>query len=208
VPPAAFHDGLPAWSLAPRGIEWRVGYQHLSTFGADSFDFLGTQSTSSRFNVGYLTPGVRVGMDRKRLNAELGLTSAMKTAGGFSALFGGEFGLGYDDRKISVMFRPSLYLLDVYFDDEHKPGADVTPLGQVSMLVGNGYHARGLNFSFGGRASEYDAGPVAFIGYNACPVEFRAELSYMVPVSYYASGQVLTAGITVAAPTKPDKTCR
>lgn len=203
VPPVAFHDGLPAWALAPRGVEWRVGYQQLSTFGADSFDFLGLQSTASHFSAGYLTPGVRVGLQRRRLNAELGLTSAIRTEDGFAALFGGEFGLGYDDPKISLMFRPSLYLFDFYCGGGSRAGVDVAPLGQISFLVGNGYRARGLNFAFGGRASDYDAGPLAFVGYNLHRVEFRAEFSDMVPVSYYASGNVLTVGLTVAAPTKP-----
>jgi hypothetical protein len=40
MPPIAFHDGLPAWAAAPGEVEWRVGYQRLSAFGADSFDFL------------------------------------------------------------------------------------------------------------------------------------------------------------------------
>lgn len=128
----------------------------------------------------------------------------MKTKGGFTALLGGEFGLGYSDPKISVMFRPSLYLVDVYSDNESGTGVDVAPWGQVSMLVGNGYRARGLNFAVGGRASEYAAGPVAFVGINLRPVDFRAELSYMLPVSDYASGRVLTIGLTAAAPTKSE----
>lgn len=204
VPPIAFHDGLPAWAPEPGGVEWRVGYQHLSAFGADSFNFLGQPFAIPGFSVGYLTPGVRVGLKREPLAAEVGLTSAIKATGGFSALFGGEVGLGYNGRSISVMFRPSLYLLDVYSDDESGTGADVAPWAQASLLVGNGYHSRGLNFALGGRASDYGAGPLALIGYNLRPVEFRAELSYMLPVSYYATGKVLTIGLTAAAPTKPE----
>ena len=204
VPPVAFHDGLPAWAPEAGKVEWRVGYQHLSAFGADSFDFLGLRPVTSVFSVGYLTPGMRAGLDRRPLVAELGLTSAIKADGGFSALFGCEVGLGYNDSRISLMFRPSLYLVDVYSDNKSGTGVHVAPWGQVSMLVGNGYRARGLNCSVGGRASEYGAGPVAFLGVNLHPVDFRAELSYMLPVSYYASGRVLTIGLTAAAPTKSE----
>jgi len=204
VPPIAFHDGIPAWAPDAGKVEWRVGYQYLSAFGADSFDFLGLRPATPDFSVGYLTPGMRVGLDRRPLTAELGLTSAIKTEGGFSALFGGEVGLGYNDPKINVMFRPSLYLVDVYNDNESGTGVDVAPWGQVSMLVGNGYRARGLNLAVGGRASEYGAGPVAFVGVSLRPVDIRAELSYMLPVSYYASGRVLTIGLTAAAPTKSE----
>ena len=202
VPPIAFHDGLPAWAPEPGKVEWRIGYQHLSAFGADSFDFLGMRLAAPGFNVGYLTPGIRVGLDREPLVAELGLASAISAEGGFSALLGGEVGLGYNDPRISVMFRPSLYLVDVYSDRESGTGVEVAPWGQVSMLVGNGYRARGLNFSVGARASEFGAGPVALVGINLRPVDFRAELSFMLPVSYYASGRVLTIGLTVAAPSK------
>ena len=204
VPPIAFHDGLPAWAPEPGGVEWRVGYQHLSAFGADSFDFLGLPFAIPDFSVSYLTPGVRVGLNRAPLAAELGLTSVIRATGGFSALFGGEVGLGYNDPTISVMFRPSLYLLDVYSDAETGTGVDVAPWTQASILVGNGYRSRGLNFAVGGRASDYGAGPLALIGLNLRPVEFRAEVSYMLPVSYYATGRVLTIGLTAAAPTKPE----
>ncbi len=204
VPPIAFHTGLPAWTPEAGKVEWRVGYQHLSAFGADSFDFLGLRPVTSDFSVGYLTPGMRVGLDRKPLVAELGLTSAIKAEGGFSALFGGEVGIGYGDPKISLMFRPGIYLVDVYADNESGTGVDVAPWGQATMLVGNGYRAKGLDYSVGGRASEYGAGPVAFLGVNLHPVDLRAELSYMLPVSYYASGRVLTIGLTAAAPTRPE----
>ena len=204
VPPIAFHDGLPAWAPEAGKVEWRVGYQRLSAFGADSFDFLGSRFAVPDINVGYLTPGVRVGLDRKPLVAELGLTSAITAEGGFSALLGGEVGLGYNDPKISLMFRPSLYLVDIYNDHVSGIGVEVAPRGQVSMLVGNGYRARGLNFAVGGRASEFGAGPLAVVGGNLRPVEFRAELSFMLPVTDYASGRVLTVGLTAAAPTRPE----
>jgi hypothetical protein len=203
VPPIALHDGLPAWAPEPGKIEWRVGYQHLSAFGADSFDFLGMRLAAPNYNAGYLTPGLRLGLDREPLVAELGLASAIRAAGSFSALFGGVVGLGYNDPKVSVMFRPSLYLVDVYSDKESGTGIQVAPWGQVSMLVGNGYRARGLNFSVGGRASEFGAGPIALVGFNLRPVDVRGEFSFMLPVSYYASGRVLTIGLTVAAPSKP-----
>ncbi len=202
VPPYAFHDGLPAWSLHPGGAEWRVGYEHLSVFGADSFDFLGVRNTTRELSVGYLTPGVRFGLRRKHLTAELGVSTAVKTQGGFSALFGGEAGLGYAGPSISVMFRPSLYLVDIYSDRVSGTGIDIAPWGQATFLVGNGYHARGLNFSLGGRAGEYCAGPVAFIGYDLTLIDLRAELSYMVPTSDYAFGGALSIGLTLAAPSQ------
>ena len=203
MPPIAFHDGLPAWAAAPGEVEWRVGYQRLSAFGADSFDFLGERLTTPNFSVGYFTPGMRVGLKRKRLDAEVGFTSAIEYERGFSALLGGEVGLGYQDPKISIMFRPSLYLFDIYSDNVDGTGVDVACWSQVSMLVGNGYRARGLNYAVGGRASEHSAGPVALIGVNLRPVEYRVELSLMLPVSIYASGRALTIGVTIAAPTKP-----
>ncbi len=204
VPPIAFHDGLPAWAPEPGGVEWRVGYQHLTAFGADSFNFIGLPFSIPDFSVSYLTPGVRVGLNREPLAAEVGLTSVIRATGGFSALLGGEVGLGYNDPTVSVMFRPSLYLLDIHSDDESGTGADVAPWAQASILVGNGYRSRGLNFAVGARASDYGAGPLALIGLNLQPVEFRAEVSYMMPVSYYATGRVLTIGFTAAAPTKPE----
>jgi len=204
VPPIAFHDGLPAWAPEPGGVEWRVGYQHVSAFGADSFNLLGLPFAIPDFSVGYLTPGVRVGLNREPLAFEVGLASVVRTTGGFSALFGGEVGLGYRDPTVNVMFRPSLYLLDVYSDGENGTGVDVARWAQASVLVGNGYRARGLNFAVGGRASDYGAGPLALIGVNLHPVEFRAEVSYMLPVSYYATGRVLTIGLTAAAPTGPE----
>jgi hypothetical protein len=203
VPPYAFHDGLPAWSMNPNGVEWRVGYEHLSVFGADSFDLLGLRNSSPNMSAGYLTPGVRFGLKRKQLTAELGVVTAVKTQGGFSALFGGTAGLGYSSPSLSVMFRPSLYLVDIYSDRTSGTGIDVAPWGQATFLVGNGYRAHGLNFALGGRASEYCAGPVAFVGYDLSPVDLRAELSYLVPTSYYAFGSVLTVGLTLAAPSRP-----
>jgi hypothetical protein len=61
-----------------------------------------------------------------------------------------------------------------------------------------------VNFAVGGRASPFGAGPVAVVGVNLRPVEFRAEFSYMLPVTDYASGRALTIGLTAAAPTKPE----
>jgi hypothetical protein len=204
VPSIAFHDGLPAWPAQRRGTEWRVGYHHLSAFGADSFNFLGEQSALPNFSAGYLTPGVRFGLNREPLAAEAGLVTAIKATGGLSVLLGGEVGLGYGDAGVSVMFRPSVYLVDVYSDSESGTGVDVAPWTQASLLVGNGYRERGLNFAAGGRASDYGAGPVGFLGANLRPVELRAEVSYMLPISDYAHGRVLTIGITAAAPTKPE----
>ena len=204
IPPVAFHDGLPAWSLEAGGVEWRVGYQRLSAFGADSFSFLGQPFAVPDFSVSYLTPGVRVGLShRPPLTTEVGLASAITAGGrGFSALFGAEFGLGYADPKLNVMFRPSVYLVDVYSDSASGTGADLGCWSQISMLVGTGYRTRGLSFAAGGRASPFGAGPLAVVGVNLRPAEFRAELSYTLPVTDYASGRVLTIGLTAAALTK------
>ena len=142
VPPVAFHDGLPAWAPEAGGVEWRVGYQRLSAFGADSFYFLGQRFATPDFGVSYLTPGVRVGLNRAPMATEVGLTSAITAGdGGFSALVGAAFGLGYSDPKLSVMFRPSVYLLDFYSDTEDGTGVDMGYWTQVSMLVGTGYRA-------------------------------------------------------------------
>jgi hypothetical protein len=206
MPPVAFHDGLPAWPPEAGGVEWRVGYQRLSAFGADSFNFLGQPFAVPNFSVSYLTPGVRVGLNhRPPLTTEVGLASAMTAGRGhFSGLFGAEFGLGYSDPKLNVMFRPSFHLVDIYSDSASGTGVDLGCWSQISMLVGTGYRARGVSFAAGGRASPFGAGPLAVVGVNLRPVEFRAELSYMLPVSYYATGKVLTIGLSAAAPTKPE----
>jgi hypothetical protein len=205
MPPIAFHDGLPAWSPEARGVEWRVGYHRLSAFGADSFNFLGQPFAVPDFSVSYLTPGVRVGLNhRPPLVTEVGLASVITVGGnGFSALFGAEFGLGYTDPRLSVMFRPSAYLLDVYSDSVSGTGVDMGYWSQVSMLVGTGYRARGVSLAASGRASPFGAGPLAVVDVNLRPVEFRAEISYMLPVTDYATGGVLTVGLTAGAPTKP-----
>lgn len=147
VPPIAFNDGLPAWAPEASGVEWRVGYQRISAFGADSFDILGNRLATPDFSFSYLTPGFRVGLDRDPLAAEVGLTTAIAAAGNFSALLGGELGLGYGDPNVSVMFRPSLYLFDFYSDRESGTGVDVALRTQATLLVGNGYRERGLNFA-------------------------------------------------------------
>jgi hypothetical protein len=205
MPPIAFHDGLPAWTPEAKGIEWRIGYQHLSAFDADSFEFLGLRFASPDVSASYLTAGVRVGDRRGPVAAEVGLTSVITAGGGdFSLLAGPAIGIGYSDPKLNVMFRPSIYLLDIYGNHVDGGGVQLSSWGQVSMLVGTGYRARGVNFAAGGRASPFGAGPLAVVGVNLRPVEFRAELSYMLPISGMATGKALTVGLTAAAPTKPE----
>ena len=205
MPPVAFHDGLPAWAPEAGGVEWRIGYQRLSAFGADSFDFIGQPFTTPDFGVSYLTPGVRMGLKRAPKAADVGLVSVITAGGGnFSALIGAEFGLGHSDPKVSVIFRPSVYLLDIYHDAGHGVDVQTGFWSQASLLIGTGYRTRGVNFAIGGRANPFGAGPVAVVGVNLRPVELRTELSFMLPIEDYACGRVLTVGLTAAAPTRPE----
>ncbi len=202
-PPIAWHDGLPAWSPDVKKVEWRVGYHQLSAFAADSFALFGDTFARPDFSVGYLTPGVRWGLGRGPVMADIGFASVVATGGtGVSLLAGPAFGIGYGDRSASVMFRPSIYLLSAAVGADG--GVQLTPWYQATLLVGNGYRARGVNFALGGRASPFAAGPAAFVGVNLYPVDFRAELSYMLPVSVFVTGNALTIGITAAAPTRAE----
>lgn len=209
VPPIAFHDGLPAWAPEAGGVEARVGYHRLSVFNSDTLDIFGYRFVLPDYGIGYLTPGVRVGLGHPPLAAEVGLTSVILAGGGaFSAMAGPAFGLGYSSPELSAMFRPSMYMFGIS-GDESGTEVDMGYWTQVSMLVGTGHRARGLNFAAGGRASPFGAGPVAVVGVNLRPVEFRAELSYMFPMTAITppppvAGRALTIGITAAAPAKPE----
>ncbi len=200
LPPIAFHDGLPAWSPEQGQVEWRVGYQELSAFGADSFGFFGVNAPNPNIRFGYLTPGVRWGLSRTPLAADVGLTSVMAaTSGDFSLLVGPTMGIGHCDSVISVMFRPSAYVLSL--DAGSGGGLSLGEWIQAEVLVGNGYRRGGVNFCAGGRISPYAVGPVGLVGLGLDPIDIRAELSYMLPASSFSTGQALTIGVTVAAPT-------
>ncbi len=205
IPPVAFHDGLPAWAPPESDVEWRVGWQRLAVSGADSFNVLGRHYSRPDFSVNYLTPGMRIGLRRPPRVMDVGLASAMMAdRDGFSALFGATFGFGYAARNLSVMFRPSVYLVDFYSDKLDGTGVDFGYWSQASFLVGTGYRSPGWSIAAGGRASPFSAGPLAVVGVNLKPAEFRAEFSYLFPVTDYASGRVLTVGLTAAAPTRPE----
>lgn len=201
LPPVAFHDGLPAWSPEPGQAEWRVGYQRLSAFGADSFDLLGVHVPSPNVSLGYLTPGVRWGLSRTPYAADAGLTSVITTGSeGLSLLVGPTFGVGRCDSTFGLMFRPSIYLLS--FGTGNYGGLSLGEWFQAEVLAGNGYGRGSVTFSAGGRVSRVAAGPIALVGVGLIPVDLRAELSYMLPISGIAAGQALTVGITAAAPAR------
>jgi hypothetical protein len=200
VPPIAWHDGLPAWSPEQKDVEWRVGYQRLSAFGADTFELLDEQFAAPDFNVSYLTPGVRWGLGHGPLAADVGIASVLAVGGGLGILAGPAFGIGRCDTSFSVMFRPSLYMFSLSLGGHG--GLQLTPWYQLELLLGNGYRAKGVSFAAGGRASPFAAGPVGVVDVNLHPVDLRAEVSYMWPADPVATGTALTIGLTVAAPTR------
>ena len=200
VPPIAWHDGLPAWSPEPKDIEWRVGYQRLSAFDADTFELFGEEFARPDFNISYLTPGVRWGLSQKPLAADVGLASVLIVGDGLGIQVGPAFGIGRCDTNFSVMFRPSLYMLNLKIGGEG--GLQLTHWYQLELLLGNGYRARGLSFAAGGRASPIAVGPVGIADVNLHPIDLRAEVSYMWPAASVATGTALTIGLTVAAPTR------
>jgi len=203
IPPIAFHDGLPAWMPAAGRVEGSVGYQRLSSIGADSIEILGCRYSPS-MSLNYFTPGVRVGLGRGSTTADIGVASVVVAGGGnLSLLAGPVMGVGYCSQRLSVVFRPSFYLLGASTDSGPDGGVSFGNWPQATLLVGNGYRPRRVNFSAGLRASMIAGGPVVLIDYDLHPVDLRAEVSYMLPMSIISAGQTaLTAGLTVAAPTR------
>jgi hypothetical protein len=199
VPPIAWHDGLPAWSPEPKDVEWRIGYQRLSAFGADTFELLDEQFATPDFNVSYLTPGVRWGIGRGPLAADAGIASVLIVGSGLGMLVGPAFGIGSCDTNFSVMFRPSLYMFSLSFGGE---GLQLIPWYQMELLMGNGHRAKGVSFAAGGRASPFAVGPVGIADVILHPIDLRAEVSYMFPAASVATGTALTIGLSVAAPTR------
>jgi hypothetical protein len=200
VPPIAWHDGLPAWSPERKDVEWRVGYQRLSAFDADTFELFGEEFARPDFSFTYLTPGVRWGLGVPPLAADIGFASVLSVGDGLGILVGPAGGVGRCDPDFSLMFRPSLYMFGLDIGGEG--GLQWWPWYQLELLVGNGYRTRGVSFSAGGRASPIAAGPVGLVGVSVHPVDIRAEVSYMWPVTLGATGKALTIGLTAAAPTR------
>jgi hypothetical protein len=201
VPPIAWHDGLPAWTPAPNDVEWRLGYQHLSAFDADTFSLFGEEYARPDFGISYLTPGVRVGLGHGPLVADVGVASILSVGGSLGILAGPTFGVGRCDSNFSVMFRPSLYLLGMSIGGEES-GLQWAPWYQLELLLGNGYRSKGVSFALGGRAGLLAVGPVGVADVILHPVDLRAEVSYMLPASPFATGSALTIGLTVAAPAR------
>jgi len=184
LPPVAWHDGLPAWSPPAGKPEASIGYHRMFWSEVEG-------------SAWYVTPGLRVGLARPPTAVDIGLVSMMAFDGGdFGLLVGPAFGIGRSDDEMSAMFRASIYF-----------GAGSGFWPQASVLVGNGYRARGVNLAVGGRASMLGTGPVAVAGANLGGVELRGELSYMLSMpGSWATGRALTVGLTVAAPTGPGPT--
>jgi len=204
VPPIAWHDGLPAWTPAPNDVEWRLGYQHLSAFDADTFSLFGEEFAQPDFSVGYLTPGVRWGLGHGRLVADVGITSVVAVGDGLGIIAGPAFGVGTCDSSFSAMFRPSIYLLGLSMGGEES-GLNSTAWYQLELLLGNGYRSKGVSFALGGRAGPLAVGPVGIADVVLHPVDLRAEVSYMWPGSPFATGTALTVGLTVAAPARRER---
>jgi hypothetical protein len=200
-PPLAWHDGLPAWSPEQGDVEWRVGYQRLSFFDADTFELFGESSALPDFSFGYLTPGVRWGLRQRPVAADVGITSvAIAGSRGLLLLVGPAFGVGHCDQKYSVTLRQSCYVLAL--DVESKVDLEWGTWYQGELLFGNGYRPRGVSFAAGGRASPLAAGLVGIADVGVRPADIRAEVSYMWPMASLVTGRALTVGVTVAAPKK------
>lgn len=203
VPPITWHDGLPAWSPEPKDVEWRLGYQRLSAFDAETFEIFGAEFTRPDVSISYLTPGVRWGLSQSPLAADVGIASVVAVGDGLGILAGPAFGVGRCDTNFSVMFRPSLYLLGLSIGGDES-GLHPMAWYQLELLLGNGRRSRGVSFALGGRAGPLAFGPVGIADVVLHPVDLRAEVSYMWPGSPFATGRALTIGLTVAAPTRRD----
>lgn len=187
VPPFAFHDGLPAWTPPPGKPEASIGYHRM-------YWFLEGQSSSEW----YLTPVFRVGLTPPPMQVEAGLTSMVyESDGHFGAMLGPVIGFGHRGQDASFLLRPGAYVLSIsdqdadFFDD---------PFWQVTMLVGNGYRARRVHASGGGRISRLGVGPVFLVGHSFGRVDLRLEGSYMFPRTDEAQGTLLSVGLTVGGP--------
>jgi hypothetical protein len=147
----------------------------------------------------YLTPGVRFGLLRPPLAADIGLTSVVvESDGEFGAMIGPVLGIGHQSPNFSVIVRPSAYVLSIFGGDVQF-GLD-DPFWQVSLLAGNGTKAGKTHISGGGRIGRLGIGPVLLVGQSLGPVDLRLEGSYMFPRTEETAGRLLTVGLTIGGP--------
>ncbi len=177
----AYHDGLPAWTPPAGKAEGSIGYHRM---------YWARGSGSA----GYLTPGVRSGLLRTPLAADIGLTSVvMGSGGGFGAMLGPVLGIGYQTGNACFIVRPSAYMLGF-----SSVGVGFPLWWQVSLLAGNSAQTGSTHFSGGGRASEFAAGPVLLVDHSFGSDNVRLEGSYMLPYgAHTATDGQLTVGLTV-----------
>ena len=154
-----------------------------------------------------LTPGVRYGLARPPLAAEVGLTSVImhrevESEGTYEAMFGPMLGIGYRTPNFCVVARPSIYLIGISSDTAITNNLRFLrdAYFQLSVLAGNGFQPGRFNFSGGGRLSDYGMGPVLLVDKGLGPVSLRLETSYMFPRGVQSSGQLLSVGLSVAGP--------
>jgi hypothetical protein len=223
VPPFAFHDGLPAWTMPAGKVEGNIGYHRMYwSAPVDTSAYIFTPIDSSFWS---LTPGVRYGLARPPLAAEVGVTSAIMhrevyevdslgmpvvdslgmpvSEGTYEAMFGPMLGIGYRTPGFCVVARPSIYLIGISSDSMYTKDRRflLDAYYQLSVLVGNGFQPGRFNFSGGGRISDYGMGPVILVDKGLGPVSLRLEGSYMFPRGTQSSGQLLSVGLSVAGPT-------
>jgi hypothetical protein len=216
VPPFAFHDGLPAWTMPAGKVEGNIGYHRMYWHvPADTSSWYPMAIDSSFW---YLTPGVRYGLARPPLAAEVGVTSVIMqrevyefdslgmpmpdSKGTYEAMFGPMLGIGYRTPSFCLVARPSLYLIAITEDTIYTK--DLRFLRdayfQLSLLAGNGFKPGRFNFSGGCRISDYGMGPVVLVDKGLGPVSLRLEGSYIFPRGSQSDGQLLSFGLSVAGP--------
>jgi hypothetical protein len=190
APPIAFHDGLPAWTPGPGKPEASIGYQRLYWYNSGEY----------QGSTWYLTPGVRCGLAKPPLAADVGLTSAvLENDWQFAALVGASMGVGYQSKNASVIVRPGAYFMSII------PGSGVQwgfndLFWQVSVLAGNGVQTSKTHFSAGGRIGKLGIGPVLLVDHSVGPVNCRLEASYMFPRTDDTEGRLMTLGLTIGGP--------
>lgn len=192
VPPIAFHDGLPAWTPEPGRADGSIGY-HRAYWSRGEYSSSGW----------YLTPGVRFGFLQPPFGADVGLTSAVRIGDGFAALLGPLWGIGYQTRHLSLVVRPSAYVVSISEGGVQFGFDDL--LWQVSLLAGNGAQSGKTHVSGGGRISRYGIGPVLLVDHSYGRVSLRLEGSYLLPRTEEAEGRLLTVGCTIGGPAPQDQ---
>jgi hypothetical protein len=205
VPPFAFHDGLPAWTMPAGKVEGSIGYHRMYWYPEeDTSSYYPTLNDTSFW---CLTPGVRYGLARPPLAAEVGVTSVIMhrevdSAGTYEAMLGPMLGIGYRTPGFCVVARPSLYLIGITKDTMVTKNLRFLrdAYFQLSLLAGNGFRPGRFNFSGGARISDYGMGPVFLADRNLGPVSLRLETSYMFPRGSQSSGQLLSVGLSAGGP--------